>query len=227
MKIKHVDPTKRLVLLEKFKKRNDQSYTKNIIDYFQCCLNEIVTSSELAQIPGKSGNPISHNIRRVFELRDEKGYELINHKDVKGKELGLKVDEWVLLKRNPNIKKVRSRGVNKRIMFEVFKRDKNQCKICGRTIDDDDPFAKNRKITLHVGHVKAHKRKENDATIINDKLDIEDFRTMCNVCNEGAKNEDIEIITLLDRVTAADIKIQKEIFDYLNSLEININKKIT
>lgn len=57
------------------------SYSDSALLWFQLNLNQIVTSEELAQIHGKNtGQPISHNIRRIFELRDEKGYDLINHK---------------------------------------------------------------------------------------------------------------------------------------------------
>lgn len=60
------------------------SYSDSALLWFQLNLNQIVTSEELAQIHGKNtGQPISHNIRRIFELRDEKGYDLINHKTKK------------------------------------------------------------------------------------------------------------------------------------------------
>jgi len=208
----------------KVAKSKKQGFIKNALEWYQKNVGEIVTSHELAQIPGENGYPISHNIRRAFELRDELGYNIINHKYNSSTGRTLKVDESILLDDKPIPKNIRSRGVNKRIMSEVFSRDNSTCKMCGRMLGDDDPFAPGRKIKLHVGHIKAHKRKAGgdiyeiermeDVSSVRE-LTKEDFVTLCNVCNEGVKNEDIKIMTLLDLVNLADKKNQKEIFDSL------------
>ncbi|HCO74233.1 MAG TPA: hypothetical protein DIT16_05190 [Clostridium sp.] len=188
------------------------SYTKRALLWFKVNLNKKVTSSELAQIPGKDGNPISHNMRRIFELRDEQGYDIVNWKDNERTNLNLKVDEWVLLSLEPIEENIRSRGVNKRIAFEVFSRDHFTCQTCGRTPQDDDPFKPNHKVTLHVGHIIAHKSNHNGD---NKELTADDFITMCNVCNEGAKNNEIPTITLLDRVKACSVNEKQAIYDFL------------
>jgi 5-methylcytosine-specific restriction endonuclease McrA len=170
---------------------------------------------ELARIPGKKGETINHNMRRVFELRDEQGYEIINWKDKNPLGNQLKVDEWILLRKEPNPKMIRDRGVNKRIMFEVFSRDKFTCQSCGRTSEDDDPFRPGHKVRLHVGHLKSHKQKDGTVANVGKELTKEDFITLCNVCNEGQKNIDFKKITLLDKVESADDKTQKEIYKKL------------
>ena len=58
-----------------------KSYSKKALLWFQRNLKEIVTADEFARITGTNGKPINHNVRRIFELRDEQGYEIINHKD--------------------------------------------------------------------------------------------------------------------------------------------------
>lgn len=191
------------------------AYHKRAIQWFQKNLGKVVTSKELARLPGQDNYPIQHSMRRIFELRDEKGYEIANWKDNDSTKRGLKVDEWVLLKKDPNPKKIRDRGVNKRIMYDVFARDNNQCQICGRTPDDDDPFREGHKIKLHVGHISSHKQKDGSIANVGKKLTKDDFITMCNVCNEGAKNKDIKIITPIDRIKSMDEKSQKEILEYL------------
>lgn len=198
---------------------NGFSYTKRALLWFLINLNKKVTSEDLAQIPGESGNPISHNIRRIFELRDEQGYDIVNHKDNERTGLNLKVNEWVLLDPEPIKKNIRSRGVNKRIMFEVFERDNYTCQTCGRTVNDDDPFKEGHKIKLHVGHIIAHKSEHED----NVELTPNDFITMCNVCNEGAKNTEIKKITYIDRIKSLKEEEKKVIFDYL--LDYFNNKK--
>jgi len=208
-------------LQEFIKKTSGMAYAKRAIRWFQEHLGEIVTSKELARLPGSDNLPIQHSMRRIFELRDEKGYEIINWRDNASTGKNLRVDEWVLLNPKPNPKKIRSRGVNKRIMFEVFSRDGNQCQFCGRTPQDDDPFRKGHKIKLHVGHIIAHKR-ENGKEFVrvenikdmneNRTLTKDDFITMCNVCNEGAKNKDLQIMGPIEKVLKLDEQTQKKIY---------------
>ena len=190
-------------------------YKQTALLWFKLNIGDIVTSEELAQLYGTKSTPISHNIRRIFELRDEEGYNIINHKDNEKTGKNLKVDEWILLSMDPDPEKVRMRGVNKRIRFEVLERDNYTCQTCGLQLGDDDPFRPGHKISLHIGHIKAHKRKE--GTPLTKTLDSDDFITMCNVCNEGAKNNDIKIITLLDRVKKASFDDKKKIYEYLKS----------
>lgn len=208
-----LETLKGLSLDEFIQKTEGLSYTQRALFWFQVNLNKKVTSSELAQIPGTNGKPISHNIRRIFELRDEKGYDIVNWKDNDRTGLNLKVDEWVLLNPDPIKENIRDRGVNKKITFEVFSRDSYTCQICGRTPQDDDPFKPGHKVKLHVGHINPHKGEHSD----NRKLTANDFITMCNVCNEGAKNTEIKIITLLDRIEQASYEEKVEIYNYLKS----------
>ncbi|MGV8142242.1 MAG: HNH endonuclease [Candidatus Pacearchaeota archaeon] len=193
-------------------KGNGIGFLKNALEWFKQNIGSIVTSRELARIPGKEGFPISHNLRRIFELRDEQGYQIANHKDNSKTGLGLKIDEWVLLNLSPDPSMIRTRGVNKRIMFEVFERDKFTCKSCGRTPEDDDPFKPDHKVKLHVGHLKAHKQEDGSISNVGKDLTKEDFVTLCNVCNEGQKNKDFKKVTLLDRVNLANQTEQKEIY---------------
>jgi len=197
-------------------KTKGYSYIKRALWWFQLNLGKIVTSAEFAKIPGKKGQILSHNIRRVFELRDEYGYEIANHKDNEKTGFNLKVDEYVLLSKEPNPEKIRARGVNKRIRFDVFERDGYQCQICGRVAGEDDPYKPDHKIKLHVGHIQAHKNRKGEITKKR-QLDINDFITMCNICNEGAKNKNIKIIRLVDRITNASIDEKKEIYAYLKN----------
>ena len=213
---------------EEFKKflnkSSGKSYTAKALMWFKQNLGKVVTAKELAKITGKDGDPINHNLRRVFELRDEQGYEIINWKDKNPIGKKLRVDEWILLREEPNPNKVRSRGVNKRIMYEVFTRDNNTCQFCGRTPKDDDPFKMEHKIKLHVGHIIAHKKDYTKETVrvenISDikehcSLTKDDFITMCNVCNEGAKNKDLEILNPVAKVMKLKEDDQKEIYKTL------------
>jgi len=214
-----LDNKRELELKEFLDKNAGLSYKDKAINWFKQNLNKIVTSEEFAQITGKNGKPISHNIRRIFELRDEFGYNIVNHKDNTFTNLNLKVDEWVLLDLEPIKENIRNRGVNKKIMMDVFSRDNYMCKICGKTIADDDPFKPNHKIKLHVGHIVPHKGEFKLIHTSSDtKLTPDDFITMCNVCNEGLKNKTFKILPILDTIKKLNINEKKEIYNYLKTL---------
>ncbi len=211
-------------LLEFIRETSGQSYIKRCLGWLKQNINQIVTSEELAQLPGQKNKTISHSMRRIFELRDEEGYEIINHSYENPNGKKLKIDEWMLLNEMPNEKFIRNRGVNKRIMHDVFSRDSHTCKFCGRTPEDLDPLNDKRKIRLHVGHIKAHKRKNNedyynmediDNISTQNALEVKDFLTMCNVCNEGAKNNDIKIMSSIDKIKILSHEEQKKIYIFL------------
>lgn len=190
------------------------AYKKRALLWFQMHLGEIVTKDELKRIPGQDNFPISHNMRRITELRDENGFDIVNDKDNEVTGLNLKNGEYVLLNKEPNPEKVRERGVNKRIRAEVFERDGYVCQMCGRMPGDDDPFRLGHKITLHTGHKKAHKRKDGKKHHKKD-LTADDFVTLCNICNEGAKNNDFKNITILDRIKELNDEKQRDIYTFL------------
>lgn len=109
-------------------------------------------------------------------------------------------------------------------MFEVFTRDECQCQFCGLTPKDDDPFKPGHRIKLHVGHIIAHKKENGKDFVkvenIQDMDEIhtltkDDFITMCNVCNEGAKNKNLQILTPIEKVLKLDKKAKKKIFEAL------------
>lgn len=217
-KTKHGTSKRKKVFKEFLKQNKNTAYKESALAWFKLNLNEIVTSEELAQITGTKGQPISHNIRRIFELRDEDGYKILNHKNNDA----LKVDQWKLTDLEPDIKKVRSRGVTKKIMTEVFMRDGNQCQFCGRTPDDTDLFSSDRKIKLHVGHIKPHKENieiEDINNLSSDDLTTDDFITMCNVCNEGLSNNEIpkNLLTNVGKIKILVKKLSEEELEELRS----------
>jgi len=198
------------------KANKGNSYAGSALKWFIKNLGEIVTSDELARIPGKNGKPISHNMRRIFELRDERGYDIINHKDGE-KGYNLKVDQWVLLNANPDKKKIRTRGVTTKLRAEVLERDLYTCQTCGRTIGDDDPFKVGHKIKLHIGHTKPHKNKDGSIANVGVELTKDDYITQCNVCNEGHKNKDVTPVTMMDRINKLTDKEQRKLYMALSA----------
>ena len=139
---------------------------------------------------------------------------MINHNDsING--FDLKVDQWMLLNAEPDITKIRTRGVTTKLRAEVLERDLSTCQTCGRTIGDEDPFKPGHKITLHIGHLKAHKGEDGSISNVGVELTKDHYITQCNVCNEGNKNKDVVPVTLISRVYKATPKEQRELFEYL------------
>tara|TARA_B100000579_G_scaffold399556_1_gene380600 strand:- start:202 stop:807 length:606 start_codon:yes stop_codon:yes gene_type:complete len=198
------------------------SYKKNALKYFKERLNQKVSSEELAQIPGKDGKPISHNIRRIFELRDEEGYDIVNHSNNNETGLDLKVDQWVLRSLEPVERNIRSRQINKRIRSDVLQRDNFTCVSCGRDAQDKDPLSKkNKNITLHIGHIESlHHQIKNKISNseIKELGELEDFITQCNVCNEGFKNKNIKPLDWIEKIKNLDEKNKLKIYNYLKSI---------
>lgn len=214
-------PEREKELREFIDETEGQAYKPRAIKWFKQNYNQIVTSEELAKLPGKNGSPISHNMRRIFELRDEDGYNIINHKYEKD---NLNIDEWKLIEINPNPNNKRVRGVTKPLTVEVFQRDNFRCQFCGKGKDDDDPFRQGTKIKLHMGHIKAFKNKKDKISVQvenfeNINKDIEysakDFVTQCNICNEGCKNNDLVLLDDVQKVLNLDEKTQRKIFETL------------
>tara|TARA_Y100001935_G_C17188024_1_gene448599 strand:- start:165 stop:788 length:624 start_codon:yes stop_codon:yes gene_type:complete len=194
-----------------------KSYADNAIDYFKERIGKIVTSSELAQLTGKNGKQISHNIRRIFELRDERGYDIVNHKNNEETGLNLKVDEWVLRSPipNPNIEKVKNRQINKRVRIEVFERDNFTCVTCGLAVGDDDPSKPGRQIKLHCGHKESLINQIKNNADLKIEGSIDDFVTQCNICNEGLKSKNIKPLDWVKRIEELPNEEKKKIYDHL------------
>ena len=86
---------------------------------------------------------------------------------------GLNRDEDITIENKNNIK-AKSRDVNLRLRFLVFKRDNFKCSICGNSP------AKNPNIELHVDHIIPWSK--------GGETKIENLQTLCSKCNLGKSN---------------------------------------
>ncbi len=171
-----------------------------ILDYLLAHKGQVVSSKELQEASGGA----SEWARRVRELRDEQGYDILSHKDRND----LKPGEYILAstKRRPAFK----RGISKETRAIVLERNGYTCQMCGSAAGDPDPYNSNRTIRLTIGHI-VDKSKGGEDTPSN-------LRAVCSNCNEGLQNAapiKPDRLQLLAQIRRATIDDQKIVLDWL------------
>jgi HNH endonuclease len=163
-------------------------------------LNRVIEGPELRKA---SGN-ISEWARRVRELRDEEGYQILTHKD----RADLKPGQYMLLtdKRVPAF----SRGISKEVRARVLDRNGHTCQMCGAAAGDRDPFHPSRTIRLTMGHIIDKSKGGKDI--------FSNLRVECTNCNEGLQNTSLpkpSLIELLKQIRRATLNDQRAVLDWL------------
>jgi hypothetical protein len=138
--------------------------------YFEANLGIILDSKTLQAIAESS-----EWARRVRELRDEEGYNIITHND----DSSLKPGQYKLLELKP--RPAFARGISKETRAFVLDRNGFTCQMCGAVAGEPHPYDHTgRKARLHIGHIIDKSMGGLD--------DASNLRAICSVCNEGAKN---------------------------------------
>lgn len=153
-------------------------------DFFLSNLGKVLGSEELRVASGG----ISEWARRVRELRNEEGYQILTHND----RSDLKPGQYLLLTAKPE--PAFERGISKETRAIVLDRNGFTCQVCGAGAGEPHPFDTSRKTRLHIGHIIDKSMGGTD--------DPQNLRAVCSICNEGASN-----ITP-DRPSALKLKAQ-------------------
>ncbi len=168
-------------------------------DFFRAHVGETVDMEQLQEAAG-----ISEWARRVRELREQEGMQISSHLD----RTDLKPGQYIL----ESLESAPSSGetIPRRIAFEVMERDGYTCQICGAGAGDKDPFAPNRRIRLHVDHIKPKTH--------GGPIELDNLRTLCHNCNQNKRNTEAAsetALSLLGRIRRAPVSTQREIFEKL------------
>lgn len=109
-------------------------------------MNNIGKVLESRDIQSASGGAVEW-ARRVRELRNEDGYQILSHKD----RADLKPNQYILetAARLPAFK----REVSKETRAYVLERNGYTCQMCGMAAGDLDPFNSQRTVRLTIGHI--------------------------------------------------------------------------
>ena len=180
-------------------RRNAIGSRRRLREYFLNNLGRVLTSDELRRTA-----KASEWGRRVRELRDEEGYQILTHNDRND----LKPGQYLL--ENPKPLPASARSVSKEIRAYVLDRDGFTCQMCGAVAGEPHPFDPTRKARLHIGHIIDKSMGGTD--------EISNLRAICSICNEGARNLTLDrpsLQKLLIQVRRATISDQKEVLAWL------------
>jgi hypothetical protein len=139
--------------------------------YFLSNIGKVLSSSELQAV----ANGSAEWARRVRELRNEEGYQILTHND----RSTLKPGEYLLetSKQQPAF----SREISKETRAFVLDRNGFTCQMCGAVAGEPHPNdPSGRKARLHIGHIIDKSKGGTD--------DPSNLRALCSICNEGAQN---------------------------------------
>jgi hypothetical protein len=142
--------------------------------------------------------------RRIRELRDEEGMNIVTHND----RSELKPGEYLLL--DLKIKPAFERSVSKELRAFVLDRNGFTCQMCGVGAGEIHPFDQHRKSRLHIGHIIDKSMGGTD--------EPSNLRAICSVCNEGASNLTLnrpEAIKLIAQIRRAPMKDQQDVLAWL------------
>jgi hypothetical protein len=164
--------------------------------YFLLNIGRVLESAELQSIAENS----SEWGRRVRELRNEEGYQILTHND----RADLKPGQYLLL--DPKPLPAFARGVSKETRSYVLDRNGFTCQMCGAVAGEEHPYDPGRKTRLHIGHIIDKSMGGND--------EATNLRALCSICNEGARN------LTLDRPSAQKLLIQVRRATSIDQLEV-------
>lgn len=175
---------------------------KKILEFFLANIGKILESREIQRA---SGGAVEW-ARRVRELRNEDGYQILSHKD----RIDLKPNQYLLetTKRLPAF----ARDVSKDVRARVLDRNGNTCQMCGDAAGDVDPYNPVRTVRLTMGHILDKSKGGDDS--------LQNLRALCTNCNEGLQNAALpkpDRIHLLTQIRRAPISDQEAVLEWLLS----------
>jgi 5-methylcytosine-specific restriction endonuclease McrA len=173
---------------------------QRILEYFLSNIGKVLESRDIQA----AGGGVVEWARRVRELRNEEGYQILSHKD----RADLKPNQYLLEtdKRLPAFR----RNISKETRAWVLERNGYTCQMCGAAAGDPDPYNNSRTIRLTMGHIIDKSRGGDDTP--------QNLRAVCTNCNEGLSNTSLpkpDRIHLLAQVRRANIEDQKAVLDWL------------
>lgn len=156
---------------------------------------------------GDELRPVANNAsewgRRIRELRDEQGYQILTHTD----RADLRPGQYVMV--STERKEASERAISKETRARVLDTYGSVCYVCGAVAGEPHP-ATGKSTVLHMGHIKAKSHGGDDS--------VSNLRPVCMICNTGASNISSELPTgkrLLAELRKSPQSDQVEVLDWL------------
>jgi len=162
-------------------------------------IGHVMGSDELRIVAGTS-----EWARRIRELRDEEGFQILTHND----RSILKPGEYLL--ETDKLKPAFGREISKETRAFVLDRNGFTCQMCGAVASEPHPFNPEKKTRLHIGHIIDKSMGGTD--------EPSNLKAICSVCNEGASNITLtrpDLQKLLIQVRRATSGDQLEVLKWL------------
>lgn len=168
-------------------------------EFFIENVGKVLDSETLREVAG-----VSEWARRVRELRNEEGFNIVTHND----RSELKPGQYLLLDLKPL--PAFERNISKETRAYVLDRNGFTCQMCGAAAGEPHPNDNNRKTRLHLAHIIDKSMGGSD--------DASNLRAVCSICNEGASNLTLnrpDAIKLMAQVRRAPSKDQLDVLKWL------------
>ena len=182
-------------------------------DYLNKNVGKILSSDTLREVAGTSEWG-----RRVRELRNEEGMNIVTHND----RSELKPGQYLLVNTKPL--PAFERGISKEVRAFVLDRNGFTCQMCGIAAGEPHPDDGGRKARLHIGHIIDKSMGGTD--------DANNLKAICSLCNEGASNTTPDRPSknkLMIQVRRSTASVQLDILEWLilkfpKQGEVSLNK---
>lgn len=158
---------------------------------------------EVEELRRAAGN-ITEWARRVRELRNEEGFQILTHND----RSDLKQGQYLL--EDPKPKPAFQRSMSKELRAQLLDRNGFTCQMCGAAAGEMHPDDSGRRTRLHIGHIVDKSLGGTD--------DHSNLRAICSVCNEGAANLTADrptALKLLAQIRRSSATEQLEVLKWL------------
>ena len=168
-------------------------------DFFIINIGKVLNSDTLREVAGTSEWG-----RRVRELRNEEGMNIVTHND----RSELKPGEYLLVDLKPL--PAFERGISKEVRAFVLDRNGFTCQMCGAAAGEPHPNDAGRKTRLHIGHIIDKTMGGNDES--------GNLKAICSLCNEGASNLTLnrpQAIKLLAQIRRAPTSDQLDVLKWI------------
>lgn len=168
--------------------------------FFEANLGRVLTTNELSEVAG-----INDYQRRIRELRDEEGMQILSHNDRDN----LKTNEYLL--ETLELRPVIARDISDKLRRQILERNGYTCQVCGAGASEDSGCESGKRCRLQIDHIIPISQGGTD--------EEHNLRAVCVYYNKDKSN--LKLPTSRDAISAMGLirrqprDVQLEIYRFL------------